>query len=68
LNSGYITSLRQHETEALCVETHKVIRLDNVLDIIRGIERIRGDVTQAVTAQLKDSIVLTGYKTRPTVH
>jgi len=50
--------LRQHETEALSRETtHKVIRLDNVLDIIRGIEKnVRGDVTQAVTAQLKDSM------------
>jgi aubergine-like protein len=64
---GYITSLRQHETDALlCVETtHKVIRLDNVLDIIRGIEKnVRGDVTQAVQAQLKDSIVLTGYNNK----
>lgn len=61
---GYITSLRQHEKDVLlCIETtHKVLRMDNVLTIIRQIESsARGDPLPALQAQLNGTIVMTMY-------
>ncbi|XP_014300280.1 piwi-like protein Siwi [Microplitis demolitor] len=62
---GYQTSIRQHEREVLMgVEiTHKVMRQDNLLDIL---SRIRanargGDVQGACKAEVIGITVLTGY-------
>ena len=62
--TGYITSLRQHENDVLlCVETtHKVLRMDNCLTVIRNVEdSARGDPSEAIARELKDCIVMTSY-------
>jgi len=56
----------------LCVETtHKVLRLDSALHIIKGLERSCGSnkaaFTDAVNREFKDTIVMTSYN-RKTYH
>jgi aubergine-like protein len=53
----------------LCVEvTHKVLRMDSVLYMIREAEQnCRGDKKDAVQRELKDTIVMTQYN-RKTYH
>jgi len=61
--------MRTHEKDVLlCIEvTHKVLRTDSVLQIIRAIERagnFRGDDrarNAAILADLKDTVVMTIY-------
>jgi len=68
-----VTSIRHHEQKILlCVETtHKVLRLDSALHIIKGLERSCGSnraaFIDAVTKEFKDTIVMTSYN-RKTYH
>lgn len=64
---GYLTSIRQHETDILmcCEITHKVMRQDTILDLLteclhRGEQNYRNVFTKAVLG----CIVLTGYNNR----
>jgi len=63
--AGFQTSIRNHEKQPmLCVEiTHKVLRLDNVLKVIKAIrDTARYDnLHDALVNDLKDAIVMTHY-------
>ena len=71
---GFITTIRQHEAGLLyCVEiTHKVIRLDSVLQVMNEIRqdvKRRRDSTmdmvkEAIAAELVGTIVMTHYNRR----
>jgi len=63
---GYITAIRSHEKEVLlCVEvTHKVVRLESCLEIIRKLQSQPGDYRQNVTQAMIGAIVLTSYNNK----
>ena len=64
---GYETSIRQHEDSMLlcCEVSHKVLRLDTVLDLIRDISRRGGgDFRRNVEKALLGVIVMTKYNNR----
>ncbi|ODN05488.1 Protein aubergine [Orchesella cincta] len=69
----YVTSIRHHEDKMLlCVETtHKVLRMDSVLLVIKGLERSFGAnqnaFREAVKKELNGTIVMTTYN-RKTYH
>ena len=64
---GFVTTLKQHENELLmCVEvTHKVLRKDNVLDVMQGIreraQRTGDEWKRAIENELVGTVVMTTY-------
>lgn len=63
---GYITSIRQHEEDILvCAElTHKVMRNETVLDIIKRIRQEERDFKNKVAQVLLGTTVLTKYNNK----
>lgn len=64
---GYVTSIRQHEHQLLlCNEiSHKYMRKDNVLDVLRRTyDRYGRDFKDVFTKEIIGSVVLTDYNNR----
>lgn len=60
---GYLTSIRQHEDSILlnCEMSHKVMRQDNVLQILNDCQRQGGSFKDSAIRRLVGSTVLTDY-------
>jgi len=64
---GYQTSIRQHESEILlCAEvTHKVMRMETCLNILRQCSEVRGGDYKALFSKaVVGTVVLTEYNNR----
>lgn len=63
---GYITSIRQHEEDILvCAElSHKIMRSETILDIMRRIKTEDRDFKTAAQKQLLGMTVLTKYNNK----
>lgn len=63
---GYITSIRQHEEDILvCAEiSHKIMRSETVLDILRRVRSEERDFKSAAQKVLLGTTVLTKYNNK----
>lgn len=63
---GYITSIRQHEHNVLlcCEISHKVMRLETCLDVLRNLTNQGGNYRESFEREIVNTVVLTGYNNR----